>query len=74
MSISPALPIGIEVTGSWEGVSGLIAHVAGAIRKAHARGKMRREYRDLLLCEDHILRDIGVTRADVRSALADCRR
>jgi uncharacterized protein YjiS (DUF1127 family) len=74
MSVSPALPFGIEVTGSWDGVSGLIAHVARAIRTAHARRKMRHDYETLLVCDDHILRDIGVTRADVRDALAACRR
>jgi uncharacterized protein YjiS (DUF1127 family) len=74
MSVSPALPIGIEVTGSWDGVSGLIAHVGRALRAAHARRKMRRDYETLLLCDDHIFRDIGLTRVEVRKALADCRR
>ena len=70
MNFSPAAPIAADF-GIREPFLMVARHIASAVRAAHARSKGRRAYRQMLLCEDHILRDIGVTRADVRQALRD---
>jgi uncharacterized protein YjiS (DUF1127 family) len=62
-----------ETTGSWHGISGITSRVVAAVRAAHARREARRAYRQLLECDEHILKDIGVTRGDVREALTSCR-
>ena len=50
-----------------------IAHgVVSRIAAALSRAKARHDYRQMLAREDHILRDMGVTRDDVRQALMDC--
>ena len=36
-----------------------------------ARAKARHEYRRLLACDDEIMRDVGVTRDEVRRALLE---
>ena len=47
---------------------GIITRIAAAISRARAR----QAYRQMLAREDHILRDMGVTRNDVRQALMEC--
>jgi uncharacterized protein YjiS (DUF1127 family) len=49
-----------------------VRQVAGSIRAAWVRGNDRRAYRRLLECDD-ILRDTGITRDDVRQAMAEWR-
>jgi uncharacterized protein YjiS (DUF1127 family) len=49
-----------------------VRQVADGIRAAWIRGNERRAYRRLLECDD-ILRDIGITRADVREAMTGSR-
>jgi uncharacterized protein YjiS (DUF1127 family) len=46
--------------------------VAEGFRAAWTRGNERRAYRRLLECDD-VLRDIGITRDDVRKAMAEWR-
>ena len=41
---------------------------------AQARRRARREYRQLLSANDKLLRDVGVSRADVEVAFAECGR
>ena len=45
---------------------------AVAVRAVLARRKARHDYRRMLECDDDLLRDMGVTRADLRRALDDC--
>ena len=41
---------------------------------ARARRRARREYRQLLSANDKLLRDVGVSRADLEVAFAECGR
>ena len=43
-----------------------------AVHDARARAKARGDYRQMLDCEDHFLRDVGLTRADIRNAYREC--
>ena len=45
---------------------------AATVREMLARAKARYDYRHMLACEDGVLRDVGVTRADVREAYRTC--
>ena len=45
--------------------------ILAAAAAAMARAKARHEYRRLLACDDEIMRDVGVTRDDVRRALME---
>ena len=74
MTMSPAYPIAVEVMGHRHGNPGVVARVGAAVRAAYARHQARKAYEALLLSDDHVFSDIGVTRDDVRSALAGCRR
>jgi uncharacterized protein YjiS (DUF1127 family) len=49
---------------------GVIERATAAVAAALARAKARHEYRRLLACDD-ILRDVGVSRDDVRRALME---
>jgi uncharacterized protein YjiS (DUF1127 family) len=39
----------------------------------HRRMEARHQYRHLLKCDEHILSDVGLTRADVLQAMSDKR-
>ena len=43
-----------------------------AVHHARARAKVRGDYRQMLDCEDHFLRDAGITRSDIRQAYHEC--
>ena len=58
----------LDHTASVQIAHGVIARIATAI----ARAKARREYRQILALEDHLLEDIGVNRGDARLALIEC--
>ena len=45
---------------------------AATVREMLARAKARHGYRQMLDCEDHFLRDAGITRADIRQAYHEC--
>jgi uncharacterized protein YjiS (DUF1127 family) len=47
----------------------LAARAAASLRAAIARAKARHDYRRMLELGDEHLRDMGVTRGDVRSAM-----
>ena len=47
---------------------------AAAQARRRARRRARREYRQLLSANDKLLRDVGVSRADVEVAFAECGR
>ena len=47
---------------------------AATVREMLARAKARHGYRQMLDCEDHFLRDAGITRADIRQAYHECGR
>ena len=46
--------------------------IASALVAARARQAEHRTYANLLAADKHVLRDIGLTRADVRRALDGC--
>jgi uncharacterized protein YjiS (DUF1127 family) len=71
MSISSSLPIAVDFP--MHGNFGVIGRIRAAIRRTLERRRARHDYEALLGCDDHIFRDVGLTRDDVRSALADCR-
>ena len=58
----------LDHTTSVQIANGLIARIATAL----ARARARREYRQMLVLEDHLLTDIGVKRSEVRRALIEC--
>ena len=74
MSVSPALQVAVDVMYGTYHKPSMPNRIFAAIRAAHARRAKVREYEALLLCDDHILKDIGLTRGAVREALAACRR
>jgi uncharacterized protein YjiS (DUF1127 family) len=45
----------------------MLQHITEAFRRSQERARHRREVRALLALEDHILRDIGLRRDDVRA-------
>ncbi|MFO1210477.1 MAG: hypothetical protein U1E40_14865 [Amaricoccus sp.] len=51
--------------------AGIGERIAAAVRARLARMRARHEYRQLLGCEDGILRDAGTSRAEVRHTLRD---
>jgi uncharacterized protein YjiS (DUF1127 family) len=59
-------------TTSGDGSQGIMARIAAAVAAAMARAKARQSYRQMLENED-LLRDVGVTRDDVRRALQELR-
>ena len=48
----------------------MLHHITEAFRRSHERARHRREVRALLSLEDHLLRDIGLQRDEVRSRIA----
>jgi GH18 family chitinase len=68
MSVATANVPTYDVTGSWNPTAGVMA----AIRAAWNRHATRMAYKDLLDRPD-VLRGIGVTRDQVRQAMAGCR-
>jgi uncharacterized protein YjiS (DUF1127 family) len=69
MTMSPNAPIGIDLSAAgwtWKHVA---SRVAAALRAAQARHEARRAYKHMLECDDHLLRDMGVTRSDVHAAM-----
>jgi uncharacterized protein YjiS (DUF1127 family) len=51
----------------------MLQHLKDAIQRQNERARHRRSYRALLELEDHFLRDIGVTRDEVRGRMASDR-
>ena len=47
----------------------IVGRLRTAIEAASRRWMARKQYRHLLACDEHLLQDIGVTRADVRRAM-----
>ena len=45
------------------------ARLWSGIVEMHRRMETRQQYRHLLKCDDHILSDVGLTRADVHQAM-----
>lgn len=48
----------------------MFGRLRSAIRRSGEQARNRRGHRELLRLDDHYLRDIGLTREDVRAALA----
>jgi uncharacterized protein YjiS (DUF1127 family) len=60
-------------TAGNRGMLHAFARRLSALARDHARQKRaRRELESLLQADDHILRDIGISRHDLRRALMDC--
>ena len=55
-------------SGFRSAVQTMAGRAAAAVRDTLARAKARHGYRHMLDCEDHVLRDVGITRADMRQA------
>ncbi len=53
-------------------LSGLLAAFGRRIEASRLAAARRRSARDLARLEPHLLRDIGLTRDDLRRALRDC--
>jgi uncharacterized protein YjiS (DUF1127 family) len=51
----------------------MMEHLRSAIQRQQLRARHRRHYRALLDLEDHFLRDIGLTRDEVRGQLSSSR-
>jgi uncharacterized protein YjiS (DUF1127 family) len=67
MTMSTSIPSAIDLSTAGSAWKRLADRVAAALRAAQARHEARRAYRSLLECDDdHLLRDVGVTRGDVR--------
>jgi uncharacterized protein YjiS (DUF1127 family) len=64
-----AVPTDLDIH---EPVMNAIRAAAAALRAAVARAHERRGYRQLLARDEACLQDVGVTREQVRKALADC--
>ena len=47
----------------------IVAALAAALRTALARAKARHDYRRMLELGDEHLRDVGITRGDIRAAM-----
>lgn len=69
MTMSTNIPTAIDlsISGTWKH---LAARIATAVRAAQTRYEARRAYRWMLESDDgHLLRDVGLTRDDVRAAM-----
>ena len=51
------------------GIARLLERVRTAAAEAHRRSVVRRQCRQFLAVEDHLLKDIGVCRDEVRQAM-----
>ena len=49
----------------------MFRQIGEAYRRAQVRAKRRNEYNALMALDDHLLRDIGVRRDDVRARKVD---
>ena len=50
-------------------ITGIIQRIRAAAVEAHRRSVARRQCRQLFEVQDHLLRDIGLSRSDVRRAM-----
>lgn len=62
----------ISDLGIREAIAASARRAAAAIRAAVARRRARRDYRRLLDGEDHVLKDVGLSRTDLHAALREC--
>lgn len=53
-------------------VQKLVDAVTAKVRETLARMKARHDCRQMLDCEEQVLRDVGVTHADIRRAYHEC--
>jgi uncharacterized protein YjiS (DUF1127 family) len=58
--------------GTQDPFTTVLGHVAATIRDTLARMKEQRGYRLMLGWDDQQLRDIGLTRDDIRAAIRQC--
>ncbi len=74
MTHSPAILYSVEAlfTGRSK-PSSAIARAKAALHDALERRRARSQYSQLLECEDHLLRDIGLKREDIVSAILGVR-
>ena len=54
--------------------TGIIEHVTAAVRAQLAKMRTRHDCRTLLGCQDHMLRDIGASRADLEAEVLNSYR
>jgi len=57
--------------GAYQSVSNLVERIAASLHAAAERSEKRRDYRKLLR-DERLLDDLGLTRKQVRQAIADC--
>lgn len=70
MTMSTHIPTAVDLSTAGWTWKRLAARIAAALRAAEARHEARRAYGSLLDCDDeHLLRDAGLTRGDIRAAM-----
>jgi uncharacterized protein YjiS (DUF1127 family) len=74
MTISPAALIAVDAMTPGHHLKTWASRVASSARAAYARRQDRISYEQLLACDDHILKDVGVSRTAVREAMRDLAR
>jgi uncharacterized protein YjiS (DUF1127 family) len=72
MTLSTVAPTAADVLNPAQAAAGMVNRLGASIRAALARSNARRQYRQMLAYDEHLLHDIGVTRDEVRQALRDC--
>ena len=50
---------------------GVVARISAAVAASMARAKARHQCRQMLQIDEHLLRDIGVTRNEIQQALRE---
>ena len=58
-------------TTSGQSSMGVVAGISAAVAASMARAKARHQYRQMLQIDEHLLRDIGVTRNEIQQALRE---
>ena len=74
MTHSPAAPSALETMRFGATVVRPLARITAALVAARTRQAAHRTHIYLLDAEEHLLNDIGLTRADLRRALTECDR
>jgi len=70
MTMSLNAPFAVDVSTAGQTWTALTTRIATAVRAARARRQARRAYKQMLQWDDdHLLRDVGMTRRDIRGAM-----
>jgi uncharacterized protein YjiS (DUF1127 family) len=70
MTMSPNAPTAIDLSTAAPTWKAVTARIAAAVRAAHARRQALKAYKHMLAWDDdHLLRDVGLTRGDIHPAM-----